>query len=87
MKDLLQVVSLEYSLAILEALESAPEGLRYKDFRMVENNETRSSTLEKLVESGLVEKSDGNIRGAPYLLTRKGAKALQFAKALMKLDP
>jgi DNA-binding HxlR family transcriptional regulator len=86
MNDLLQVVSMKYALAILDALKNSPTGLRNKDFRMVDTPQTKTNTLKALAKAGLIQKSRSNNRRVLYALTKKGAKALSIAKNLQKLD-
>ena len=83
MRSVLEAISLRHSISILEQLEHEPGGLRYGDLKPFRVQGTKTETLKRLVKSGLVLHEG---KGEPYKISRKGQKALQYARQLKELD-
>ena len=83
MRSVLEAVCLRHSISILEQLDHEPSGLRYRDLKPFRVQGTKTDTLKRLVKNGLVLHKG---KGEPYKISRKGQKALQYARQLKELD-
>ena len=86
MRSTWEAIRLRFALLIVEQLARKTAGLRNKEFLGIDNDWTKTTTLKKLVESGLVLHVRRPDAIWVYKISSKGRRALEHAARLKALD-